>query len=111
MSDTRAVFSASDVHWELDPAEDSSSPQLVQIVIKELPTVENDDHAALLRECASALTDHDEDGRALREVLSAALTIFRTQQVLLVKKDAALRRLHENYAALVNERRKDRSAA
>ena len=111
MSDTRAVFSDSDVHWELDPAENSSSRHLVQLVIKELPTVENADHAALLRECVSKLADNERDERAVQEVLSASLTQLHHYQTLLTKKDAALRRLHENYAALVNERRKDRSAA
>ena len=111
MSDTRAAFSDRDVNWELAPAEDRSSRHLVQFVIEELPTVENTDHAALLRECAYALNEHDEDMRAVKEVLSASLTELHHCQTLLTEKDAALRRLHENYAALVNERRKDRSAA
>ena len=111
MSDTRAAFSDRDVNWELAPAEDRSSRHLVQFVIEELPTVENTDLAALLRECAFALTDHDEYMRAGKEVLSASLTLLHTQQVLLVNKDAALRRLHESYAALVHERREDKKAA
>jgi len=36
--------------------------------------------------------------------------MFRTPKVLLVNKDAAFWRLHENYAALANERRKDKKA-
>lgn len=111
MSDTRAAFSDRDVHWELAPAEDRSSRHLVQLVIEELPTIENTDLAALLRECAFALTDHDEHIRAGKEVLSASLTVLHTQQALLVKTGAALRRLHESYAALVNERRQDKEAA
>jgi hypothetical protein len=111
MSDTRAVFSDRDVNWELAPAENTSSRSFVQIVIKELPTVENNDHADLLQECVSKLADNERDKRADRTVLSASLTELHHCQTLLTKKDAAFRRLHEDYAALVNERRKDRSAA
>lgn len=111
MSDTRAAFSDRDVNWELDPAEDRSSRPLVQLITKTLPEVSDSDLAALPRECAYALNEHDEDMRAVKEVLSASLTELHHCQTLLTKKDAALRRLHENYAALVNERRKDRSAA
>ncbi len=111
MSDTRAVFSDRDVNWELSPAEGSSSRQLVQEVIKQLPTIENTELYALVRECAFALTDQDEDMRAVKEVLSASLTQQHLYQALLGKKDATIRRLRENHAALINERREDRSAA
>jgi hypothetical protein len=111
MSDTRAVFSDSDVTWELPPLEGSSSRQLVKLIIRILPTVENAGLSALLSECASKLTDNEKDGRAVQEVMSASLTQLNQYSTLLIKKDVALRRLHENYAALVNERRKNRSAA
>ena len=102
---THVTLSASDINWQLAPAEDSSSRQLVSLITKTLPSVEDPDLAALLRECAVVLTGHDEDGRAIREVLSASLTRMHNQQVLLTKKDAALRRLYESHAALAKERR------
>ena len=106
MRDSRAPVTASGINWQLAPAEDSSSRQLAQVCTKALATVEDPDLADLLRECASALTDHDEDARALQEVVSASLTLLHTQQALLAQKDAALRRLRESYAALAKERRR-----
>jgi hypothetical protein len=109
MSDTPAGFSASDVlTWEPAPLEGSSSRRLVQLVIKELPTVENADHAALLRECASKLADDERDERAVQEVLSASLTQLHHSQAVKKRDDATIQRLH---ADLRNERQKNRNTS
>ena len=80
-----------------------SRPALT-LIVEVLPTVEDDLIADLLKYVALALADRDDEVRAIRAVLSPALTLTHTQQATIV-------RLRRRLADLLDAQRRERTAA
>ena len=98
------AFTAADTNWQPAPALWLSSRPALSLIAEVLPTVEDDLTADLLEYATLALADRDDEVRAIRAVLSSALTLTHTQHVEIL-------RLRRRLADLLDARRRERTAA
>ena len=88
----------------LAPAPWLSSRPVLALIVEVLPTVEDDLTADLLEYVALVLVERDDELRAVRAVLSSALTLTHNQHVEIL-------RLRQRVADLLDARRRERMAA
>ena len=89
---------------QLAPAPWPSSRPVLALVVEVLPTIEDDLTADLLEHLALALADRETELRAVRHILSGALTEAHASQ-------QEARRIRDRYHALIEARRAERRAA
>ena len=97
-------FTAADTDWQPAPAPWLSSRPVLALVVEVLPTIDDDLTADLLEYVALALVERDDELRAVRAVLSPALTLAHTQHIEIL-------RLRRRLAHLLDARRRERTAA
>lgn len=77
-----------------------SSQPVLEIAVEVLPTIEDALTADLVERLACALIEHGDELRAVRDVLSSALALSHTQHVEIVRLQAALARLLDEFRFL-----------
>lgn len=99
-NDISGMVKVGEIRWASAPTPAPSSRDVIALGIALLATIADDIEADLSEHLLLTLVDRDADLRVVREVLSAALTQSHAQRVEIVRLQAALARLRDEYRHL-----------